>query len=108
MPIRIVIYGKPGDGAAFSAQAQIRALVNELRVDATVQIITDPTQLRMSAIPDEDTPLVMIDSVTVTRGYVPSRGEIARAIEQRLGQLRQSEIPGDGADAPGRPGLRRG
>ena len=87
MAIRIVIYGKPGDGTAFSAQAQIRALINEMGVDASVQIITDPTQLSISAIEDDDTPLVTIDSVTVTRGYVPSRGEIQRAIQLRLGQV---------------------
>ena len=91
MSIRIVIYGKPGDGSAFSAQAQIRALVNELRLDASVQIITDPVQLRMAAIPDEDTPVVMVDSIVITRGYVPSRGEIQRAIEQRQNQLRKSD-----------------
>ncbi len=93
MTIRVIIYGKAGDGNAFSTQAQIRALINELRVDASVQIITDPSQLRMAAIEDNDTPLVTIDSVTVSRGYVPSRGEIQRSIEQRLGQLRQSETP---------------
>lgn len=91
MPIRIIIYGKAGDGTAFSTQAQIRALINEMRVDASVQIVTDPAQLRMSAIEDEDTPLVSVDSVTITRGYVPSRGEIQRAIEQRIEQLRKSE-----------------
>jgi hypothetical protein len=90
MSIRIEIYGKPGDGMAFSAQAQIRALVNELRLDASVKIITETSQLLAAGIEDEDTPLVMIDSITITRGYVPSRGEIQRAIEQRQNQLRKT------------------
>lgn len=91
MSIRVCVYGKPGDGSAFSAQAQIRALINEKRLDATVLIITDPAQLSMSGIADTDTPLVTIDSVTITRGYVPSRNEIESALEQRVAQLHQAD-----------------
>jgi hypothetical protein len=89
MSIRIMIYGKQGDAAAFSAQAQVRALVNELRLDASVQMVTDPVQMQMMGLTLEDTPAVAIDSIVVTRGYVPSRMEMQRAVEQRENQLHQ-------------------
>ncbi|MBN2083345.1 thioredoxin family protein [bacterium] len=86
MPIRILVYGKEGDGAAFAAMAQIRSLVNEMRADCSVQIVTDPGQLRMNGI--EDTPSVMVDGSTVSMGYVPSRTEMQRYIQQRMDILR--------------------
>ena len=82
MSIRILVYGKEGDGSAFAAMAQIRSLVNEMRADCSVQIITDPGQLKMNGI--EDTPSVMIDGSTVSIGYVPSRTEMQRYIQQRM------------------------
>ena len=85
MAIRIVIYGKPGDGGAFAAMAQIRSLIRELRVDATVQIVTDEQQLQMNGI--DDPPAVLIDGSQVSIGYVPSRTEMAGYIRQRQTML---------------------
>lgn len=85
MPIRIIVYGTPGDGAAYGAMGQIRALVREMRVDASVQIITDAAQLKASGV--DRTPTVLVDGACVSQGWVPSRNEIMRSIKQRQEQL---------------------
>jgi hypothetical protein len=94
MPIRILVYGKPGDGAAYSAMGQLRSLIREMRVDASVQIITDPQSLKDSGI--DATPCVMVDGQMVSQGWVPSRNEITRAIQQRQEQLNAHKQPGGG------------
>jgi hypothetical protein len=94
MPIRVLVFGKPGDGAAYSAMGQLRALIRELRVDASVQIVTDPQQLKDSGI--DATPCVMVDGQMISQGWVPSRNEILRAIKQRQEQLNAHNIKGPG------------
>lgn len=89
MPIRIVIYGRPGDGAAFSAMGQIRSLVRELSVDASVQIVTDEKQLAAHGIIDP--PAVLVDGLAISTGWVPSRNEVERGIRMRLDQLQTTE-----------------
>ena len=97
MPIRILVYGAPSDGAAFGAMGQIRAMVRELRADASVQIITDPQQLKASGI--DRTPTVLVDGAFVSQGWVPSRNEILRAIRQRMDQLNIQQRTGGGPGA---------
>jgi hypothetical protein len=96
MPIRILVYGAPSDGAAFGAMGQIRAMVREMGADASVQIITDPQQLKASGI--DRTPTVLVDGAYVSTGWVPSRNEIMRAIRQRMDQLNVNK-PGGGGGA---------
>jgi len=81
MPMRILIFGKHGDGAAYAAMAEVRSLVAEMRLDATVQIITDPVQMANSGV--DMPPAVSIDGLMVSTGWVPSRTELIRAIKQR-------------------------
>lgn len=82
MSIRVLIYGKQGDGSAYAAMAQLRSLVREMQADASVQIITDPRQLEINGI--TSTPSVAIDGTLVSQGYVPSRTEMHRYIKQRM------------------------
>ena len=82
MPIRILIYGREGDGSAQAAMTQIRALVGELRAHATVQMITDPAMLTANGV--EDPPAVQLDGLFVSNGWVPSRNELSRALKARI------------------------
>jgi hypothetical protein len=86
MPIRVLIYGKQGDGSAYAAMAQLRSLIREMQADASVQIITDQRQLEMNGI--TETPSVAVDGTLVSQGYVPSRTEMHRYIQQRVEVLR--------------------
>jgi hypothetical protein len=85
MPIRILVFGKEGEGSAFAALAQVRALIAEMRVDASAQIITDSAQLAMNGI--DNPPGVSIDGMMISNGWVPSRNELVRAIQQRLAAM---------------------
>lgn len=85
MPIRILVFGREGDGSAFAALAQVRAMIGEMRLDASAQIITDPAQLAMNGI--DNPPGVSIDGMTISNGWVPSRNELARAINQRVSAI---------------------
>lgn len=87
MPIRVLIYGREGDGGAYAALAQIRTLIRELQVDASVQIITDARQLEMHGI--EDPPAVSVDGSLVSVGYVPARNEMQRYLQQRADALKR-------------------
>jgi hypothetical protein len=89
MPIRVLIYGREGDGGAYAALAQIRTLIRELRVDASVQIITDQAQLKMHGI--EDPPAVSVDGSLVSVGYVPARSEMQGYLQQRADALRRPQ-----------------
>jgi hypothetical protein len=82
MPIRILIYGKEGDGSAQAAMTQIRALVGEMRAQATVQMITDPAMLTANGV--DTPPAVQLDGLFVSNGWVPSRNELARALRSRI------------------------
>lgn len=85
MPIRVLVYGREGDGGAYAALAQIRTLIRDLQVDASVQIITDPRQLEMNGV--EDPPAVSVDGSLVSVGYVPARSEMQRYLQQRAAAL---------------------
>ncbi|MDQ3023358.1 MAG: thioredoxin family protein [bacterium] len=93
MGIRIIIYGKEGDGSAQAAMTQIRALVGELRADATVQMITDPAMLTANGV--DHPPAVQLDGMFVSNGWVPSRNELSRALRARLEATRPvvNEVP---------------
>lgn len=82
MAIRILIYGREGDGSAQAAMTQIRALVSELRAHATVQMITDPAMLTANGV--DNPPAVQMDGLFVSNGWVPSRNELTRALKSRL------------------------
>jgi len=82
MPMRIVVYGTTSDATAYAAMAQIRSLIREMGVDAGVQIVTDEKQREMQGI--ESTPAVAIEGMTVSAGWVPSRTELRRAIQQHI------------------------
>lgn len=92
MPIRILIYGREGEGSAQAAMSQLRALIGEMRVDASVQMVTDPAMLAMNGV--DTPPAISIDGMFISNGWVPSRNEIVRALNSRLGQIEQSRPPG--------------
>jgi hypothetical protein len=82
MPIRILIYVKQGDGTGTAVMNQIRALVNEMKVDATMQMITDESMHASNGV--EDTPAISVDGLMIANGWSPSRQEMKRAIEARV------------------------
>jgi hypothetical protein len=85
MPITVVIYGKPSDGAAYAALGQLRSIVMEMRLDASVQIVTDELQVKASAV--ELLPSITVDGVMISTGWVPSRSELRNALQQRRQQI---------------------
>jgi len=85
MPITVMVYGKPSDGAAYAALGQLRSIVMEMRLDATVQIVTDAQQVRMSGV--ELLPSIAVDGVMISTGWVPSRTELRSALQQRRQQI---------------------
>lgn len=89
MSIRIVVYGKEGDGAAYSGLAQVRSLVNEMQLDADIQIVTDEQLIASQGNPE--LPAVYIDGIFIAQGYIPSRMEVKRALARRLEMLRSSQ-----------------
>ena len=92
MSLRIVVYGKEGDGAAFAAMGQVRSIVRELKLEATVQIMTDPLSLAAAGV--EETPAVSVDNTLICQGYVPSRTEMARALGMKVSQSGQKKYDG--------------
>ena len=82
MSMRIVIYGRQGDATAFAAMAQMRSIIAEMKVDASVQIVTDESQLKMIGV--DNPPAVAIEGMMVSSGWVPSRTEMKRAIRQQI------------------------
>ena len=82
MPIRILIFGREGEGSAQAAMTQIRALVSELKAHASVQMITDPAMLTANGV--ENPPAVQLDGLFVSNGWVPSRNELTRALKARI------------------------
>jgi hypothetical protein len=82
MAIRVLIYGKEGDGSAQAAMTQIRALIGELRAAATVQLISDPAMLIANGV--DSPPAVSLDGLFVSNGWVPSRNELMRALKSRM------------------------
>ncbi|MCH7471765.1 thioredoxin family protein [bacterium] len=85
MSIRILIYGKEGEGSAFAALAQVRSLVGEMRLDASVKMVSDPAELKNSGV--DTLPAVSVDGFMVSQGWVPSRNELKRALSQRQDQV---------------------
>jgi hypothetical protein len=85
MGIRIVIYGKEGDGGAQAAMTQIRAMVAELRADASVMMVTDPAMLTANGV--DQPPAIQMDGMFISNGWVPSRNEVQRALRARMAAL---------------------
>jgi hypothetical protein len=50
MALNVVVYGKEGDGAAFAALGTLRSILGELRVEANIQIVTDPLQVTSAGV----------------------------------------------------------
>jgi hypothetical protein len=88
MSLRIVVYGKEGDGAAFAAMGQVRSIVRELKIEANVMIVTDPQMLAAAGV--DATPAVSVDNNLICQGYVPSRTEMGRALGMRMEQMEQA------------------
>jgi hypothetical protein len=88
MALNVVVYGKEGDGAAFAALGTLRSILGELRVEANIQIITDPVQHTSAGV--DRLPAVSIDNLIIAQGYVPSRNEVLRAVQQKVDQLEQA------------------
>ena len=82
--MRIVIYGPPGDGGAFSAIGQIRSVISSFGADATIQMITDPQMQAAAGV--AALPAIEVDGMMISQGYMPSRMEIERAIKQKMGR----------------------
>ncbi len=85
MGIRILIYGREGEGSAQAAMSQVRALIGEMRIDASVQMVTDPSMLTMNGV--DNPPAISVDGSFISNGWVPSRNEIVRALNSRLSQI---------------------
>lgn len=85
MAVRIEIFSKPGEGSSAAVMSQIRSLVSEMRVDASIHLITDEVLQAMNGV--EKTPAVFIDGVMISNGWAPSRMEIWRALEKRQDAL---------------------
>jgi hypothetical protein len=85
MAIRVEVFSKMGEGASSAVMNQIRAVINENRFDATVQLVTEPSLLAMNGI--EETPAVFVDGLMISNGWAPSRMEILRALSQRVAAL---------------------
>jgi hypothetical protein len=88
MALQVVVYGKEGEGAAFAALGTLRSILSELRVEANIQIVTDPLQVANAGV--DRTPAVSIDNLIVAQGYVPSRTEVTRALQMKLDQIEQA------------------
>jgi hypothetical protein len=85
MGLRIIVYGKPGDGAAFAALGSVRAMVSSMRIDANVQLVTDPQQIGTAGV--DQLPAVSIENLVISQGYVPSRNELQRALGMKVDQM---------------------
>lgn len=81
MPIRILIYTKQGEGTGTAVMNQLRALIKELKVDATIQLIADESMHAANGV--VGTPAISIDGLMVANGWAPSRQELRRFIEGR-------------------------
>lgn len=97
MSIRVLVFATQGDGAAQAGMNQLRAIISQLKIDATVQIVSDVTMHRSNGI--SDLPAFTVDGVFMSQGWVPSRNEIIRALTQR-----QAAIGGGPSGPPGAPG----
>lgn len=82
MGIRVVIYGKEGDGSAQAAMTQIRSLIGELQIPASVQLVSDPSMLSANGV--DHPPAIQVDGMFISNGWVPSRNEVMRALSSRM------------------------
>jgi hypothetical protein len=82
--MRIIIYGSPGDGTAFSAIGQIRSICSRMKVEATIQMITDPLMQQAQGV--TALPSIEVEGSFISYGYMPSRSEIERTIRQKSTQ----------------------
>ena len=79
--MRIIIYGSAGDGTAFSAIGQIRAICSAMRVNASIQMITDVQMQQANGV--SALPSIEIEGSLISYGYMPSRAELERNIRQK-------------------------
>jgi hypothetical protein len=89
MALRIVVYGKEGDGAAFAALGSVRSMVTQMRIEANVQLITDAIQVQAAGI--DALPAVSVENLVIAQGYVPSRNELARALGAKVEQIAKAK-----------------
>ena len=85
MAVRIEIYSQPGEGTSAAVMSQIRSLVSEMRIEASIHLITDEALQATNGV--EKTPAVFIDGVMLSNGWAPSRMEIKRAMEKRISAM---------------------
>lgn len=97
MSIRVLVFAEQGDGAAQAGMNQLRAIISQMKLDATVQIVSDKAMHAGNGI--SELPAFTVDGVFLSQGWVPSRNEIIRALTQR-----QAAIGGGPAPGPGGPG----
>jgi hypothetical protein len=90
MSIRVLIYAREGDGAAQAGMNQMRAIISELRVDASVQLVTDPMMHANNGV--SEPPAFSVDGVFVSNGWVPARNEIIRALTQRMAAIQVHDV----------------
>jgi hypothetical protein len=103
MSIRVLIYAREGDGAAQAGMNQLRAIISELRIDASVMMVTDPMMHANNGVTEP--PAFVVDGVFVSNGWVPARNEILRALNQRLAAIKVHETPAGFQGGPGgKPG----
>jgi hypothetical protein len=94
MALRVVVFGKEGDGAAFAALGTVRSILSSMHIEANIQIITDPVQITAAGV--DRLPAVSIDNLIISQGYVPSRNEMARAMGQKVEQMEQARRSREG------------
>lgn len=82
MPIRILVFVKQGDGSGTAVMNQIRALVNEMKIEVSLQVVTDESMHASNGV--EATPAISVDGLMIANGWAPSRQEMRRAIEARI------------------------
>jgi hypothetical protein len=100
MSYRILVYGPMGEAATTAAMTQIRALCGEMGVQAQIQLVSDPSMMAANGV--DTPPAVAIEGSFLSNGWIPSRNEIKRAIEQRMAQDNPGGMHG------GKPGLSEG
>jgi hypothetical protein len=95
-----MIYANEGDGAAQAGMSQMRAIIAEMRIDASVQMITDRMMQVNNGV--SEPPAFAVDGVFVSNGWVPARNEIIRALNQRIEAIKVHTTH-DGPPSTGKP-----
>jgi Thioredoxin domain len=103
MSIRVLVFADQGDGAAQAGMNQLRAIIAQMKLDATVQIVSDKAMHSGNGV--TELPSFTVDGVFMSQGWVPSRNEIIRALTQRQAAIGGPPAPG-GPGGPGQPPRR--